>query len=77
MKIEKLKKGNQLLNEIDYCDQSLNHIVLNHLLSFRYDTTRDCIESHDSMYCPKWLLEVIRTAIMDYREKCRKEFESL
>lgn len=77
MTIEELNKANHIKDEIEWCTEVLNHICVNHKLGFRFDTTRDCIENHDYMGCPKWLLEVIEQAVRDYREQKGKEFEEI
>ena len=74
---ELIDKGNGIISEIDWCGKVRNHIGSNHRLSLRFDTTQSCIESHDSMRCPDWLVEAIREAVRKRQEEKIKELEAL
>ena len=74
---EVLNRANVLLSGIDWADKVIEHITYRRRLSFRFDTTRDCIESHEMMACPNWLVEIIEDAIRSKRDEWHKEFEEL
>ena len=74
---ETLNKGNSLVSEINWCEKVRDHIGRKHRLSFRFDTTQSCIESHDSMGCPDWLLETIQDAVRKRQEEAETELEGL
>lgn len=74
---ETLDKAKDILNGINWADKVIEHIVYRHRLSFRFDTTRDCIENHEMMVCPNWLEEIIEDAIRSKRDEWRKEFDEL
>ena len=74
---ETLGRANDILNGINWADKTIEYIVRRCRLSFRFDTSRDCIESHEMMSCPNWLIEIIEDAIRSKRDEWRKEFDEL
>jgi len=77
MTIETLNRAKQLEDEKKWCDSVIRHISLNHRMSLRFDTTRDCIESHDSTRCPKWLSDTILYAVQEHRKEVEAAFDEL
>lgn len=74
---ETLNRANDITRCIKWADKIMYHISNRNRLSFRFDTTRDCMESHDTESCPQWLVDVIENAIENKRQKWIKEFESI
>lgn len=72
-----LNKGNSLISEIEWCKKVRYHIGNMHRLSFRFDTTQSCIESHDCVRCPDWLTEMILGAVRKRQEDAERELEEL
>ena len=74
---EKLIIANDLFKSIKWADNILNHYGNNHRFSLRIDTTRDCIESHESVLCPTWLTDEICDVVRAQRKEWQEEFEGL
>ena len=74
---ETLNRGNGLVSDINWCEKVRDHIGKMHRLSFRFDTTQSCIESHDNVRCPDWLVEVIHDAVRKKQEEMERELEEL
>lgn len=77
MTLETLSKAKELIAEKQWCESVTRHIALNHRMHFVFDTTRECIESHDQTKCPEWLLDIIVDAINEHKEEIISEFEEL
>ena len=74
---ETLNEGNSLVSEIKWCETVRDHIGKMHRLSFRFDTTQSCMESHDNVRCPEWLVEAIREAVRKRQEEAERELAEL
>lgn len=74
---ETLNEGNSLVSEIKWCGAVRDHIGKMHRLSFRFDTTQSCMESHDNVRCPDWLVEAIREAVRKRQEEAERELAEL
>lgn len=74
---ETIKRGNDLISEISYCEQVREHVGKGRRLFLKFETTRDCIESYDSMRCPDWLVETILEAVRKRQEETERELEEL
>ena len=74
---ETLNRGIDLVSDINWCERVRDHIGKMHRLSLRFDTTQSCIESHDSMRCPDWLVEAIREAVRKRQEEAERELAEL
>ena len=77
MNQETVNKANNLLASEKWCSDVITHIYKKNRMSLRFDTTRDCIESHDCKSCPDWLKNIILDAVEKHRETVRKEFAGL
>lgn len=77
MTIETINRANELVSDIEYCKRIRDHMGKLHRLSFRFDTTQSCMESHDSMRCPTWLRDIILDAVREYQAEVEKELEEM
>ena len=77
MTVEELNKIKSIQSEIKWCSDILYHIAHRNTLSFRFDTTRSCIENYEYKNCPTWLLEIIEKEIRNRKNQKDKEFEEI
>ena len=77
MKVEILEEANKILRNIKLCENIHSHIFRKNRLTLRFDTTRECIESHEDYSCPKWLLDIIEEGIEKHKEELKEEFDNL
>lgn len=74
---EVLNRANDIVSGIKWANKILNYCGNNRRFSFRVDTTRDCIESHDNVSCPNWLRDAIRDIVSNKRKEWQEELEKL
>ena len=74
---ETLSKANVIVDELDWAEKVLYHIGHNYRLTFDFDTTKSCIESHTRRKCPDWLKDIIAESIRQKVEEWKQEFEKL
>lgn len=72
-----LNEANRLADELEWCDKVRHHLGKMQRLELRFDTTRECVESHDDVRCPDWLVELIGEAVRDYQKETEKELAEL
>ncbi len=72
-----LNRANDIVSGIKWADDILNHACKNRRFSFRIDTTRDCMESHEIVSCPNWLRDAIRDIVNNKRKEWQEELKDL
>ena len=74
---EALNRANDIVGDIKWANNILNHVGNNRRFSFRIDTTRECIESHENVSCPNWLRDEICNVVRAKRKEWQEEFDEL
>lgn len=77
MTVETLNRASDILSDIEWAKSVLRHMAKNHRMTLRFNTTRECIESHDETRCPEWLEDVICDAVEKKKNELTQEFEKL
>lgn len=72
-----MNRANDIVRCIKWANEILDHCCNNRRFSFRIDTTRECIESHDIVSCPNWLRDAIWDVVSNKRKEWQKELDDL
>lgn len=74
---EVLNRANDIVSGIKWADTILEHCGNNRRFSFRVDTTRDCMESHEIVSCPTWLRDDIYCIVKAKKKEWQNTFAEL
>lgn len=74
---EVLNRANDIIGGIKWAKNILNHVGNNRRFSFKVDTTRECVESHEIISCPTWLRDEICDVVRAKMKEWQEEFAEL
>lgn len=74
---EVLNRANDIIGSIKWANNILNHVGNNRRFSFKVDTTRECVESHEIISCPTWLRDEICDVVRAKMKEWQEEFDEL
>ena len=74
---EVLNRANDIIGGIKWANNILNHVGNNRRFSFKVDTTRECVESHEIVSCPTWLRDEICDVVRAKKKEWQEEFAEL
>lgn len=77
MKLKTMKKGNEIINEIVWCNRVLKQMGEKSEFDLVFYGMKDDKTKRTEVYCPDWLKENIKESVSRYREYKKAQFNNL